>query len=221
MSTAKDSDIEAQLEALRELSERHSKGDPVARYRADAAAFEAADLANAAGFRVPPWAAAAIRLALGNFNEQILMLQEKYNEKGNPMLVCQAYLAARFMRQPLPEWILEYFDNSIKYFWNSFWMKTIEHATDDNPQEAMATAFGLNVGRGESSVWSSAVDQNAYLGAQVALFLLRSKKPSVEDAVAKIADRYCKAVPKVKRAWQTWARENPVEARRLKKKHIK
>jgi hypothetical protein len=98
--------------------------------------------------------------------ERLEYLHGRFRETSNPMYACQAYLETRSIGDSLPDWVLDYFDDSMSAFWR-MWQgfatsQVVEGDQENRPAEAFAEAFqmkaprGVKTGRG--TVWTKFSD---------------------------------------------------------------
>ena len=113
------------------------------------AGVEAARLARQLGEPVPEWALPAEEQRAANARLLIEQRQKEFFATGNPMCIFSAYLEARSISDPLPEWILDYFDKAISRFWRSFQVYAVARKRRDllsnRPDEEIAAAFGMKL----------------------------------------------------------------------------
>src|SRR4051794_8803180 len=106
------------------------------------AGVEAARLARQLGEPVPEWALPAEEQRAANARLLIEQRQKEFFATGNPMCIFSAYLEARSISDPLPEWILDYFDKAISRFWRSFQAYAVARKREDSlsnrPDEEIA-----------------------------------------------------------------------------------
>src|SRR4051812_41193951 len=81
---------------------------------------EAARLAQQIGDPVPAWAVPAEQERKSTARLVIERRRKEFLATGNSMCICAAYLEARSIRDPIPEWVLNYFDQAMSKFWRSF-----------------------------------------------------------------------------------------------------
>ena len=76
----------------------------------------AAKAAKSISEPVPDWATDACRM-----NREIIEIErEVFSSTWNPMCAIRAYVESRLAGDPLPEWVIKYFDRAVDTFWNSF-----------------------------------------------------------------------------------------------------
>jgi hypothetical protein len=159
---------------------------------AEETALYAHQLANSVGERTPRW---AIRDAVFLTDMKRLMIKEyarRFCRTRNPMYAWEAFLAARSIGSPPPEWVLKYLEEGASSFWRS-WQRGHQGS---HPEEVFAEAFGIraprsekNQGRsGRGTIWTryDADRQRVRIGRDVAMFMGRLSKGGklVKTAVA-------------------------------------
>jgi hypothetical protein len=142
---------------------------------------------------------------------------------GNPMCACIAYLEARSIGDPLPDWVIGWMDKGMSQFWRSF--QAYHHGSasarpDQNrnhPIEAFAEAFGVyrkqRPGRG--TIWTE-FGAKKYLAVgldvcQTLSFWARSgqaikETEAVKEFCRKQNQRRSDRQVSYSDAWRAWAR---------------
>ena len=99
-----------------------------------------------------------VRSSRDHFN---VYLQDRFTYTGNPMYACEAYLEARSIGDPPPEWVLQWLDAGIGEFWSAYMQFFMQFATtgeaESHPADAFARGFSIaapNGAGGQGNIWT-------------------------------------------------------------------
>jgi hypothetical protein len=107
----------------------------------------AAKYARAIGEPVPEWAEDVCR----EVRCRIETARREFEATGNLMYACKAWISAKSIGDPPPDWVMSYLDRSIVKFWGAFQQSRSNKIND--PGKALLTAFGANKGKGKKTIW--------------------------------------------------------------------
>lgn len=145
------------------------------------------------------------------FPQYIEHAESEYRKTKHPLFVFEAYDYARAGNLPIPEWVLEYFDESAREL--NKWVRAAGGGDAiPDPNQKIAAAFGMAGSRGKNVFVEfankSMIIENYRLAQEVAGYLMTGKfteTGAIDKVVDDLAAQFPASAPrhsKVRAAWK-------------------
>ncbi|MEW8440972.1 MAG: hypothetical protein AB2689_22730 [Candidatus Thiodiazotropha taylori] len=128
-----------------------------------------------------------------------------YEKTNNPLYLWEKYTECRNVGAPIPEWILEYFDQCAKNL-EILWQNAEDNISPKDPAKAIAKAFGM-VSHGRGSVFTETSRRRQEIAVHMKLCLGDDPKLKPDQLYDDIAKIYGVHRSTVQRAWAEWGGE--------------
>jgi hypothetical protein len=181
--------------------------------------------AKSVGTRTPNWAIKDAFFVIDIKRSIIREYASRFGRTGYVMYAWKAFLEARSIGDPPPEWVLQYLEKSASVFWDSWELSYQGH----RPEVAFLEAFGIRPPRsekkksGRGTIWTryEAHRLRMNFGRDVAMLmgtLLKERKRVKIDMAVEAARqnlRFPISFSKALRMWKRYKHEFPEEASKI------